>query len=71
VPPAAIRGTRAMLRYGQWLPRKGSIAVAIGRPAFPPARTLAPDQFLAAVALRDAARVHILAHCGEPDAGSG
>jgi hypothetical protein len=62
VLPLAIGDTRAMLRDGQWLPGEGSIAVTVGRPVFPPARKLAPDQFLAALALRDAARVYILAH---------
>jgi 1-acyl-sn-glycerol-3-phosphate acyltransferase len=69
VLPVALRGTRALLRDGQWLPRRGPIAVTIGRPVFP--SSSAPDAFAAAVALRDAARTHILAHCGEPDAGSG
>jgi len=69
VLPVAIRGTRALLREGQWLPRRGPIAVTIGSPVFPPAP--APDAFAAAVALRDAARAHILAYCGEPEAGSG
>ncbi len=71
VLPVAIRGTRALLQDGQWLPRKGSIAVTIGSPVHPPAGTPAPDAFAAAVAMRDAARAHILAHCGEPDAGLG
>jgi 1-acyl-sn-glycerol-3-phosphate acyltransferase len=69
VLPVAIRGTRAMLRDGQWLPRRGAIAVTIGPATFP--SPSAPDAFAAAVALRDAARAHILAHCGEPDAGPG
>jgi len=67
VLPVAIRGTRALLRDEQWLPRRGPITVTIGEPVYPPAS--APDSFAAAVALRDAARAHILAHCGEPDAG--
>jgi 1-acyl-sn-glycerol-3-phosphate acyltransferase len=69
VLPVAIRGTRALLRQGQWLPRRGALAVTIGSPVFPPAP--ATDAFAAAVALRDAARAHILAYCGEPDAGLG
>ncbi len=68
VLPVAIRGTRALLRDGEWLPLHGPIAVTIGSPVFPPAS--AQDVFAAAVALRDAARTHILAHCGEPDAGT-
>ena len=50
-------------------PRRGPIAVTIGNPVFPPSS--APDAFAAAVAMRDSARAHILAHCGEPDAGPG
>ncbi len=69
VLPVAIRGTRAMLRAGQWLPRRGAIAVTVGSPVFPPSS--APDAFAATVTLRDTARAHILAHCGEEDAGSG
>ncbi len=69
VLPVAVRGTRAALREGQWLPRRGPIVVTIGTPVFPPAS--APDAFLTTVALRDAAHAHILAHCGEPDAGAG
>jgi 1-acyl-sn-glycerol-3-phosphate acyltransferase len=69
VAPVAIRGTRAMLREGDWLPRRGTIAVTIGSPAF--SRASGGDAFAQAVALRDAARAQILAHCGEPDgAGS-
>ena len=66
VLPVALAGTRAVLREGEWLARRGAIAVTIGdpvRPAVPPR-----DAFAEAVALRDAARAHILAHCGEPDA---
>jgi 1-acyl-sn-glycerol-3-phosphate acyltransferase len=66
VLPVAIRGTRAILREGHWLPRRGAIAVTIGQALFAPAG--AADAFAAATALRDAARAHILAHCGEPDA---
>ena len=58
-----------MLRSGRWLPRRGPIAVTIGAPLSPPSSV--KDAFAAAVALRDAARAHILAHCGEPDAGAG
>ena len=65
VVPVAIRGTRALLRDGEWLPRHGVIAVDIGMPVEPDAG--AADPFAAALALRDAARAHILAHCGEPD----
>jgi 1-acyl-sn-glycerol-3-phosphate acyltransferase len=62
VVPVAIRGTRSILRGGQWLPRRGEISVDIGAP-------IKPDgaDFAAAVRLRDAARAFVLAHCREPD----
>ena len=65
VLPLAIHGTRALLPEGRWLVRRGTITVTLGSAVLPPAA--APDQFSAAVALRDAARAHILAHCGEAD----
>ena len=64
VVPIAIHGTRSILRAHSWYPRRGAITVAVGA-------SLAPDRDLdpwsAAVKLRDHARRHILAHCGEPD----
>jgi 1-acyl-sn-glycerol-3-phosphate acyltransferase len=62
VVPVAIRGTRSILRGGQWRPRRGEISVDIGAP-------IKPDgaDFAAAVRLRDAARAFVLAHCREPD----
>ena len=66
VLPVAICGTRSVLRGGQWLPRRGSVTVTIGCSATPPVSL--PDDFAAAVALREAARKHVLAHCGEYDA---
>jgi 1-acyl-sn-glycerol-3-phosphate acyltransferase len=66
VLPVAIRGTRDALRDGQWLPRRGRITVTVGSPVVSEAQPT--SDFAAAVALRDAARAHILAHCGEPDA---
>ena len=62
VVPVALRGTRSILRDGQWFPRRGTITVTVG-PALPPENT----DWAAAVRLRDAARVEILRHCGEPD----
>ncbi|MGZ9079200.1 MAG: 1-acyl-sn-glycerol-3-phosphate acyltransferase [Burkholderiales bacterium] len=47
---------------------RGPIVVTICNPVFP--APPAPDDFAAAVRLRDAARACILAYCGEPDAGS-
>jgi 1-acyl-sn-glycerol-3-phosphate acyltransferase len=66
VLPVAIRGTRAMLRSGQWLPRRGTLVVTIAEP-IPVPRGVESD-FRAAVMLRDAARSAILRDCGEPDA---
>ncbi len=66
VLPVAIRGARSVLRDGEWLARRGAIEVNIGAAVM--RSDSARDDFAAAVALRDAARAHILAHCGEPDA---
>jgi 1-acyl-sn-glycerol-3-phosphate acyltransferase len=62
VVPVAIRGTRSVLRGGQWFPRRGAIHVHIGRPLFPDG-----EDFDAALRLRNAARAAILGQCGEPD----
>ncbi|MGH8677917.1 MAG: lysophospholipid acyltransferase family protein, partial [Burkholderiales bacterium] len=69
VVPVAIRGSRTLLRDGQWFPRRGVLVMTIGAPIWPPSD--APDDFAAAVRLRDLARAEILRHCGEPDAGPG
>jgi 1-acyl-sn-glycerol-3-phosphate acyltransferase len=65
VVPAAICGTRAMLRDGQWWPRRGSITITFGAPLSPVAD--ARDAFDVAVRLRNDARAHIARYCGEPD----
>jgi 1-acyl-sn-glycerol-3-phosphate acyltransferase len=65
VIPVGIRGTRSVLRAGQWFPRRGTIVVTVGRPILPP--TNMPDDFTAAIVLRDAARSVILPGCGEAD----
>ena len=65
VVPVAVSGTRAMLRAGSWRPRRGEVGFAVGAPlrgADGPS-----DPFARAIVLRDAARAHIAAHCGEPD----
>jgi acyl carrier protein len=67
VVPVAIRGTRAILPDGTWLPRHGAITVTIGKPVMPPADVA--DSFTAAIRMRDEARAQILPHCGEPDFG--
>jgi len=67
VVPVAIRGTRAILRDGNWLPKHGEITVTIGKPIAPPADVT--ETFKAAIKLRDEARAQILPHCGESDFG--
>ena len=62
VTPIAIRGSRSILRGGQWFPRRGRLSIHVGEALMPQG-----DDFKAAVALRDAARASVLAHCGEPD----
>ncbi len=64
VVPGAIRGTRSMLRSDQWLPRRTHIHVHIDAPVRPTG-----SDFAAVVQLRDAVRVVVLRHCGEPDLG--
>ena len=66
VLPVAIRGTRAMLRGGQWIPRRGTVAVTVSEPL--PWRGDAVDEFAAVIVVRDEARKAILrlrrAWCG-------
>lgn len=62
VVPVALRGTRTILRDGQWFPRRGAISVTIGAPIMPAGRDWA-----AAMLLRNAARAYILSHAREPD----
>lgn len=64
VIPLALRGTRSLLRDQQHLPHRVPIGAVFGLPLAPAA---GGDAFDAAVRLRDAAREHILQHCGEPD----
>ena len=64
VVPVTLRGTRSILRGDQWFPRRGAISLHVGRPIAPEG-----EGFAAVLALRDAARAAILAHCGEPDLG--
>ncbi|MDE1464054.1 AMP-binding protein [Spartinivicinus poritis] len=62
VVPITIRGTRSILRDGQWFPHQGSITVYIGEPVMPDG-----NDFAASVRLRDAVRAVMLEQCGEPD----
>ena len=39
VVPLALRGTRALLRAEQWLPRRGAVRLTFGMPLMPQGRT--------------------------------
>ncbi len=64
VVPVTLRGTRSILREGQWLFRRGMISVTFSEPIEP-----AGTDWDAAIVLRDRARVEMLRLCGEPDLG--
>jgi hypothetical protein len=64
VVPLVLRGTRSILRAGQWLLRRSAVRVII-HPPIPPLGT----DWSAAITLRDAVRQQILRDCGEPDLG--
>jgi 1-acyl-sn-glycerol-3-phosphate acyltransferase len=63
VVPVTLRGTRSILRDGQWLPGRAPVHVEIAPPFHPDAG----NSFEAALRLRDRARSEILRRCGEPD----
>ncbi len=69
VVPVAIRGTRSMLRPDTWMPRRGRITFAIGKAITPDAvvEGETSSHWATAVKLKEAARQHILSHCGEVD----
>jgi 1-acyl-sn-glycerol-3-phosphate acyltransferase len=62
IVPVVIRGSRAMLRSGSWLPRHGRPEVIVTPPLEPEG-----SGWQAAIRLRDATRRAILRHCDEPD----
>jgi 1-acyl-sn-glycerol-3-phosphate acyltransferase len=64
VTPGAIRGTRSLLRPGQWFPLRGPVSVKIGAPIMP-----AGTDFSSLLRLRAEARKAVLEGCGEPDLG--
>ncbi len=66
VVPVTIRGTRSVLRGGQWFPRRSAVRIVIGR-----AIAAEGTDFSATVRLRDTARAAILANCEEPDLAEG
>ncbi|MGO8953989.1 MAG: AMP-binding protein [Rhodomicrobium sp.] len=60
--PGIIRGTRSMLRSGQWFPRRTPLSVVLESAIMPSGK-----DFASVLRLRDEARQSILAGCGEPD----
>jgi 1-acyl-sn-glycerol-3-phosphate acyltransferase len=62
VVPLTLRGTRSVLRDGQWLFRRGPISATFGAPIEPQG-----TDWAAALALRDRTRAEILRLCAEPD----
>ena len=62
VVPMALRGTRSILRGGEWFPRRGAVKVTIC-PAIAPQGS----DWSAALELREQVREQVLLHCGEPD----
>ena len=63
IVPAVVRGTRAALPLGAWLPRRAQIEVEILQPLTPSAEAASE----AAVELRDRTRAVILDRLQEPD----
>ena len=73
IVPVAIRGTRSILRGDAKLPHRGAITITVGSPIWP--QTIEsqessvekqPDNWTAALILRDEARAFILRYSGEP-----
>jgi len=64
IVPVTLRGTRSVLREGQWLFRRGAISVTISAPIEPTG-----TDWNAAIRVRDLARAEILRLCAEPDLG--
>jgi 1-acyl-sn-glycerol-3-phosphate acyltransferase len=64
VVPLTLRGTRSVLRDGQWLFRRGAISATFGEPIEPEG-----SDWNDAIALRDRTRAEILRLCAEPDLG--
>ncbi len=62
IVPIALRGTRSVLRAGQWLPRRGVVQIVVGAPIAGEG-----SDWAAAARLRDRSRAAILSACGEPD----
>jgi len=64
VVPLTLRGTRSVLRDGQWLFRRGRISATFGAPIEP-----SGADWDGAIAMRNQTRSEILRLCAEPDLG--
>ena len=64
VVPLTLRGTRSVLREGQWLFRRGAISATSSAPLEP-----AGEDWNGAIELRNRTRTEILRLCAEPDLG--
>jgi 1-acyl-sn-glycerol-3-phosphate acyltransferase len=62
VVPVVLRGTRSLLRDGQWLPRRTRVTLDVGAPIVPEG-----SGWNAALSLRDRVRADMLRRLGEPD----
>jgi 1-acyl-sn-glycerol-3-phosphate acyltransferase len=64
IVPIALRGTRALLRGSEWLPRRAQLTVTIGAAVVP---TSAAEHWTETLRLAAAARAFLIAESGEPD----
>jgi len=64
VIPLTLRGTRSVLRDGQWLLRRMPVSAVVGSPL---GASAGGNRFATAVGLRDMTREQIRARCSEPD----
>jgi len=62
VVPLTLRGTRSVLREGQWLFRRGAVSATLSAPIEP-----AGADWNGAIELRNRTRAEILRLCAEPD----
>ncbi|MGH8586104.1 MAG: AMP-binding protein [Gammaproteobacteria bacterium] len=69
VIPVLIRGTRYILRDGNWIPTPGPVRIEIGAAIDPRAleAEAGGDTWKTALLLRTRTREYLLAHCEEPD----
>ena len=69
VIPVLIRGTRYILREGNWIPTPGPVRIEIGAAIDPRAleAEAGGDAWKTALLLRTRTREYLLAHCEEPD----